>query len=59
MLRALTGSAPADDFAAARALGELTGQAPELLALEAAPIRFAQVTAKAAVPDTIAATFGF
>ena len=59
MLRALTGSAPADDFAAARALGELTGQTPELLALDSAPIRFSQVTAKAAVPETIAASFGF
>lgn len=59
MLRALTGQAPADDFAAAEALASLTGQAPALLSLRSAPIRFEASTPRAQVNETIARTFGF
>ncbi len=59
MLRALTGKTVADEFAAADALAELTGETPALAALRDAPVLHTDTTTREAVPDAIGRTFGF
>ncbi len=58
MLRALTGTCGADDFANLRALGELVGRAPRFAELENAPALHALVCAKDRVGETVRAVFG-
>ncbi len=54
VLRALTGAAPADDFAAAEALAAHTGLEPRLLALRDAPVRHDAVIDAADLPALVA-----
>lgn len=59
MLRALTGRTVEDEFEAARELVAFTGLSPALVDLQHVGVRHSAVTTKAAVPETIARTFGF